>query len=347
MTGAVKTDEIFPLNASLLEQVRRFLSGGKHYSITTHVRPDGDAIGSVAALRRWLAARGKQATIVLLSPPSQRYDWVLKDEPVVVAQGNASLLANPPGDRLIIADTSALLQLPGLEPFLESGSKPTLVIDHHVKADPIGDLRVADHEACAAGLMIAELFEMLGEPVESDIAEPLFLAIAADTGWFQYSNTDARTFQCASRLLESGVRPDLVHRLTYDCERPSRMRLAGEMLRRLEMHLNGRVVVSSITQTMFRQYEAEMGDTEGLINELQRVGSALAMVLLLELPGGKIRVSLRSKDFVDVNAVASEFGGGGHVKAAGATAEGNLEKVKRRVIASLGQALEKGMAQRK
>jgi phosphoesterase RecJ-like protein len=163
--------------------------------------------------------------------------------------------------------------------------------------------------------------------------------MATDSGWFRFGNTDARLLRRAARLTEAGVRADRLYARLYDQDSPAKLRLLGAMLGTLELHAGGRIAIACISQEMFGQCDASPSDTEDLIQELYRLGGVIVAALLVELPNQLVKVSLRSRCALDVNAVAKGWGGGGHRPAAGARRRGSLPDVRREVIERLSQEL--------
>ena len=146
--------------------------------------------------------------------------------------------------------------------------------------------------------------------------EALAVAILTGTGWLRFSNTDSRCLRAMAYLIEVGIRPDVLYRRIYQSDRFEKLKLMGRVLENLELHSNDRLAVMSLTLADFEQTGARPDETENLINEAMRIGSIEAAVILVE-HNDEIRVSLRSREIVDVSQVAASFGGGGHARAAG------------------------------
>ena len=177
--------------------------------VTTHARVDGDACGCVVVLREVLTALGKQVRSVFLSPLPRWYGFLV-DEPVPVLGQDVQLDELTEGrfgkfDLTIVVDTNSRSQLPGFAPYLEQVDKPVLVIDHHVTADGLGDVEIVDATAAATGLVVFDLLEYAGWTLTRKMAEALFIAIATDTGWFQFNNTDDRVYRRCAQLVEAGA----------------------------------------------------------------------------------------------------------------------------------------------
>jgi phosphoesterase RecJ-like protein len=244
-------------------------------------------------------------------------------------------------DAAIILDTSSLSQL---EPALQYlGRAPrTAVIDHHVTHDAIGerdgDLRVFDDTASAACLIVGEWMKATGIPLDKPVGTALFTGIATDTGWFRFSNTDARTLRLAADLAEIGVEMNAIYRLIHQQDPLAKLRLISRLLDSIQLHADGKLAVMTLREEDFKATGADRGMTEELVNEATRLGCAEAVILFTE-DEDRVRANFRSKRLLDVSALASRFGGGGHARAAGARLHGEWDKVVPRVIAETVEAL--------
>lgn len=317
-----------------------WLAEARRPLLLSHQRPDGDALGALAGMALALRRQGKAPLVALYEPLPPRYGLLAH----VVAwrewsRDGATLRGEC--DSVIILDTCAATQLEPVMDFIREAPR-TLVVDHHTTADEIaqraGDLRLIDARASAASLLVAEWVAAAGIALDIEIATPLFIGIATDCGWFRFSNTDGRTLRMAARLVEAGARPDELHQALYQQARPARLRLITRMLTSLEMHAGERLALLQLRRDDFKAAGAGAGDTEDLINEATGLASTEATLLLTE-DSGRVRVNLRSKRYLDVAALARQFGGGGHARAAGARVEGTLDDVRRRVLEAAIAAL--------
>lgn len=308
--------------------------------ITTHTKPDGDACGSVAAMADVLAALGKKVKLMLLSGIPKWYEFLFDEKPIILDEDpNACLRQEDVGEQLkkgwlaefdliVLVDVNSDNQLPKFSEFLKQNSKPILVIDHHITNDGLGDVELIDTAAAATGLIIFDFLKYAGWQVNGKIARALFVAIATDTGWFRFSNTDSRVHQSCAELIDVGVNPTEIYHDLYQNFSYQRLKLIAIMLETLELHLDGRFATQHLTQQDFEQAGAAYKDTENLIDECQRISTVEAAALFVELKDGKIKCSLRSRGAVDVREVARKFGGGGHTMASGTHLPGPLEKAK-------------------
>jgi phosphoesterase RecJ-like protein len=313
--------------------------------ITTHNKPDGDACGSVAAMQEALTALGKKVNMLLLSPVPKWYEFLFSKKIPILGQDIQldELIEGRFGqfDLIIIIDTNSYSQLPKFEQYLKQTKTPVLVIDHHITSDNLGTVELIDSKAAAVALIVHDLFKYAKWPVTEKIAQALFVAVATDTGWFHFGNTDSRVFRGCAELIEAGANPTKLYHELYQNFSPSRFSLLTIMLNTLELHFNGRYAAQYLRQQDFQRTGASYEDTEDLINECQRIGSVEVAALFVELKDGRIRCSLRSKGVVNVSKIAAKFGGGGHKMAAGTYLPGPLENAMSIIEADVKKQLKK------
>jgi phosphoesterase RecJ-like protein len=311
--------------------------------LTSHIRPDGDACGSVRAMCDILAHLGKKVHVLFLSPLASWYEFLF--DPKAPILGNDitkdQLHAGhfDQCDLIIIIDTNSYVQLPQFDEWLKQSKTKTLVIDHHITNDGLGDVELVDTTAAATGEIVLDLIKYTGWPLTAEIAEALFVALSTDTGWFRFGNADSRIFHCAAELIDAGARPNLLYGKMYQNFSPQRMKLMIRMLERLELHFDGRVATQCIMRSDFDETGATGPDTENLIDECQRLTFVEVAALFVELADGGFRCSLRSKTEVDVRRIAQTHGGGGHKVAAGLTLPGPFEKAKQIILDAVAEQL--------
>ncbi len=310
--------------------------------LTTHTRPDGDACGCIAAICETLTALGKNVKILLLSELPAWYEFLFKQKPEIFSEktnGVSLAGAEIDSDLIVIVDTDAYNQLPEFDKHLKKTDKPILVIDHHVTSDNIGDCYLIDNSAAATALIVFDLLKYAGWPITKKIAEALFIAVATDTGWFQFDNTDSKTFKVCAELINAGASPSQIYRQLYQNFSPQRFKLMVAMLNTLELHLDGRFTMQHLTQRDFKQTGAKFSDTENLIDECRRISNVEAAALFVEQADGQVKVSLRSRGAVDVCKIAAKFGGGGHKMAAGTHLPGPIENAKKLIFDAVAEQL--------
>lgn len=306
--------------------------------ITTHRRPDGDALGSVRAMQLVLESLGKRVVPLILSPLTWRYEFLFPEKPLLV--DDAEKLKLIPSTQLImVVDTSATEQLVPVEGYLHEHHQQVVVADHHAGHEDIGQLVWIDIDAGAAGVMLLELIRQAQWPLSAEAASALLVAVGTDTGWFQYANADQRTFQAAADLVASGASADKLYQKIYLQDPPRRHRLLAAALNTLQLSRDQRIADMSVTLSMFRDCGAEPGDTDGVIDQMRSIGPVVVYILFVQESDDKVRVSFRSRDQVDVNALAATFGGGGHARAAGARVKGGMSEVRGQILKAVAKAL--------
>ena len=319
------------------------IKGSGEVLLTSHTRPDGDSCGSVRAMCDILAHLGKKAHPVFLSPLASWYEFLF--DPKVPILGNDITKEQLHSghfdqcDLVIIIDTNSYAQLPQFDEWLKESKAKTLVIDHHITNDGLGDIELIDTTAAATGEIVLDLIKYAGWPLTAHTAEALFVALSTDTGWFRFGNADSRIFHCAAELIDAGARPNLIYAQMYQNFSPERMKLMIRMLERLELHFDGRVATQCIMRSDFDETGATGPDTENLIDECQRLTSVEIAALFIELADGGFRCSLRSKTGVDVRKIAQKYGGGGHKAAAGLNLDGPFEKAKQTILNAVAEQL--------
>ncbi|MBI3835966.1 MAG: DHH family phosphoesterase [Planctomycetes bacterium] len=320
----------------------KFLSNICRPLLISHEKPDGDALGSLVALRSMFWARGIQATAMLFDATPERYKGFVRGDAFAYfsAPTTGKILAE--SDAIVILDTCAYSQLRPIADWLRNSSVPKLVFDHHQTREDLADGYVIDASAAATCLILYEFARMTRWNLDNDAINALFIGIATDTGWFRHSNTDGRALSAAAELSARGVRPFELFQSLYQQDSAARVKLLGAALASLELHENG-LAVMTLDRGAFAGTGATPADTEDIVNEPLRIATVIASILFVEQEDGIVRVNFRSKppigtakmttpDF-DVASLAATFGGGGHRRAAGARINGPISRVKQQVIA--------------
>ncbi len=329
------------ISSNDFQKVVELIDKSKNVLLTTHTRPDGDACGSVAALSDVLTALGKKVKPILLSPLPEWYEFLFAEKLPILGE-DVSFEQLKQGqfcsmDLIIILDTNSYSQLPRIDQYLKRAGTPIVVIDHHVTADGVGDVELVDTTAAATSLIVFDLLRYANWPVTEKIAKALFVALATDTGWFQFNNTDSRVHRICGDLVDAGANPAEIYHDLYQNFSPQRFKLMTAMLNSLELHLAGRYATQQLHQRDFQQTGAAYTDTENLINECQRIRTVEAAALFVELKDGRVRCSLRSGGAVDVRGIAQKFGGGGHTMAAGTYLPGPVKNAKQLIFEQIAE----------
>jgi bifunctional oligoribonuclease and PAP phosphatase NrnA len=322
---------------NVLDSCRRVL-------ITTHSRPDGDALGTSAAMAMALRRRKIDAEILLFNRLPAKYAFLFEPNQITHFDVEAGWPADRPlekYDALLVLDTGTWSQLPGLRERLAGWQKPRLVVDHHLTQEDWAEVKLVETQAAAAGEIAAELLSRWKIRIDRPIATALFLAIASDTGWFQFSNTRPATFRLAATLIEAGVDTDAMYQHLYQNERAERLALQTRAQDSLELLLDGRLAVMRIRRSDFQETHSAPEDTENIINVPLQIRTVEVSILITEPPDDSpIRISLRSKGQIDVARFAEQFGGGGHARAAGLKIPGSIEAAHDRVVAAMIKSMQ-------
>jgi phosphoesterase RecJ-like protein len=326
------------------ESIIETLSRCQRVLVTTHVRPDGDALGSTAALVLGMKLKGIAADVLLLSHLPRKYAFVYEEAGVQHLDAEKGLpedFSLEGYDALVVVDTGTWSQLPGLQERLQNWRKPKIVIDHHLTQQDWADIKLVDTSAGACAEIIAELLVEWGVEIDERIALALFVGLVSDTGWFMYSNTRPVALRLGAKLMEAGVDTDRVYQALYQNERAERIALHARGLASLELLGDGKIAVMRIRKSDFAETRSHVNDTENLINIPLQIRTVQASLLFVEptddgAKPGPIRVSLRSKGEIDVAKFAEQFGGGGHARAAGLKFEKiSLDEAHDRMLAAL------------
>jgi phosphoesterase RecJ-like protein len=310
--------------------------GHQRFLLTTHIRPDGDALGSMLAMADALEHLGKSVRMVIASSVAPRYQFL---DP----HGRIDHFL-PPGndysavDLAMVLDTSAWAQLGTFAPVFKELAATKVVVDHHQTTDDLGAVRFADVAAEATGRLVYDALAALEVPVTPAIATNLYVAVAMDTGWFRHSNTRGATFALAGELVTAGAQPDALYDLLFERNTLGRLRLMGLVLERLQVTCDGRAAYTEIHRGDYEATGATPADSEDLVNFTRSIIGVEVGLFFAEQPRGGIKVSFRSRS-VDVARVAERFGGGGHRLAAGAVLAGTLEEARARVLDAVAAAL--------
>lgn len=322
---------------SAFDRLVETLRGEGSLLAIAHARPDGDALGSLAAFVQSARAAGRQAQGLVPDRVTTQYHFLFGEE-MPAGADRFSPLAEA-ADRIVILDTCTAAQLGMVASGIAALRSKVVVVDHHATIESIGAVQWVDPAAAATGVMVGELIEALGWPLSLRAAEALTTAVTSDTGWLRFANTDARCLRAVAGWIAAGVRTDRLYQRLYQTDRPQRIRLMVRMLQSLELYCGGRLASMVLRNADFEATGAMREETENLINEALRIGTVDTVVLAVENPDC-VRISLRSRDAVNVARLAERFGGGGHPRAAGIRIAGDLDQLKRRIVAACAEALE-------
>lgn len=312
----------------------------QRFVLTSHIRPDCDALGSELGMALILEKLGKDVLIVNGQATPPNLAFIDPDRRIRALPETIQLDDLSDRDALMILDTSAWAQLGSMGDFVRSTSATKLILDHHLSEDELGAVAFKDTAAEATGRLVCEAAEYLQVPLTQAMAIPLFAAMATDTGWFRFPSTNPESYRWAARLLEAGAEPAKIYGALYEQETIGRCRLRGIVLSRLQTELDGRFVHTYVLKEDFAKAGAIPQDTEDAINlALSIAGTQFAVILVEQLQGG-FKLSFRSRCALDCSQIAAQFGGGGHRAAAGAFINEPLETAQPKVLNYVRQLLK-------
>lgn len=330
---------------STLDEIAARLLPASRVILTSHAKPDGDAVGSTVALALALKHQGVETQLWYMPPVPAMFLRLFEGLDMRIADG--STLPDSTYDGLIvILDTGAWSQLSHLRDWLSSRAEQAIVLDHHIEGDAaVASMRYIDPTAAATAEIVTDLIKRLRGVIDQRCAEALYLGIASDTGWFRYSNVTARTFGYAAELLQCGARHSAIFDMSEAQYSKSHIRLTARALNSLEFALNDRLAIMTLTQDDYRECQASIEDGHGFADLPQRIGTVSVSCLLAQNHADHVKLSLRSKagdEAVDVNELAKRFNGGGHARASGARFAGSLDEAKLALIQAVAHMLGEG-----
>ena len=316
----------------MLSQVVELIENNNNFAITTHVRPDGDGIGSSLGLCWLLRSLGKNAEVIASDGIPLAYQQLPGANEIRKVAG-----IDKKYDAVFVIECSDVAR-----PHIKNLENEFVVnIDHHATCAHFGSINWIDPTASAVGEMIYNLCKAIGGRITKEIAECVYMALVTDTGSFHFPNTTDRTLKVASELVKVGVKPAQISEAVYNSYPWSRIELMRQVLSTVRRDASGRVAFMRQTLEMKKDSGAVDGDNNGFVNIPLAAKEVAAVVYMREVEPDVFRVSLRSKDGVNIARVAEKFGGGGHKNAAGCRASGDWNEIEREIVEALVEAVEK------
>lgn len=300
-----------------------------HILITSHINPDGDNISSITALGMGLASLGKSVTIALVSPVPHIYKFLPYTEGII--DFNKLDEDRPNFDCAIVLDVGSLRRV-GETVDIRKYTKLVLNIDHHVKTENCGDISFVDSSYSSTAEIIYNLLVDMDIKITPEIAETLYAGIMTDTGGFQFQNTTASAMKTISELIAAGASPEKISQKIYFSNRAAKIVLMGKVLSTLKFDPSGKIGWIVATKEVIDECGANSDDLENVVNNITSIETIEVAILFRDLKDGKIKLSLRARNSVDVQKFALKYQGGGHKKAAGMVLEAPLEEAVNRVI---------------
>jgi phosphoesterase RecJ-like protein len=317
-----------------LKEVAEAIRGYDSFVISTHVSPEGDAVGSELGLALSLMKMGKKVSVINADPVPDFLKFLPGSG--LIKRGER---VDEPHDALIVVDCEP--DRTGLKDLEKAPVKKTINIDHHVTNPKTADIYWVNPDAAAAGEMVYDLLLELGAPIDSEVATNLYTCIFTDTGSFRYTNTDHDALVKSARLLDYGVNTWEIAENIYESKSFGRMKLLGLVLAGIEKSEDGRVAWVTVREEYYSMTGTSAEDTDSFINYPRAAKGVEVAVLFREVGPDKVKVSFRSKGRVDVSRCAQSFGGGGHPNASGAVIEKGLDETKATVLPKVVELVKK------
>ncbi len=326
-----------------MRNVADLLSSRDKFIVTAHERPDGDAVGSILAMGHMLRRNQKEAVL---------YTQDEVPSGLLFLPGASKIVHEVPSWKpgsfcLVVLDCNEIERTgqQGLQ--VLANCESVVILDHHIGRGFCSNLSkpcasIIDTSACATASLCFQVFKYLGWEITKDVATCIYTAVLTDTGGFRYSNTSVRTFDLAKELVKAGADPYDIALRCFESRPLSKLKLLGLALETLEVYYNGLLSIMILTPEMFEMCGAKESDTDDFVSYARSLDTVEIAVLIKEASPGFVSVSLRSKRFVNVAKLASNFGGGGHFNAAGFRMSGNPHEIKEKLIEIAGSYLGKG-----
>jgi len=317
----------------VLEEILHVIDNHNRFIISTHINPDGDAIGAQLGLYSFVQDLGKQVWVVNTDPVPAVYTFL------PFADVISSKPPPDPFEILIVVDAGSLTRIgDGLSKALLP-QKAIINIDHHLTNDRFGQYNWVDPKASASSELIYKLIKRHGLNIGQKRAICLYTGIMTDTGSFRFSNTTPAAHRIAADLIAEGISVDEIFRFVYESLPESRIKLLGLVLSTLQISLDGKTAWIRVTQNMYADTGTTKEDTENFIDYVKSIDTVEIALFFVELKDGKTKVSFRSKNEFDVSKIAANFGGGGHQRAAGCTIEASVDETEKIVVANIQREL--------
>ncbi len=307
-----------------VNEIFNLINNSYKICLAGHKAPDGDCIGSVMALYHFLKPFNKEVTVFIDGIIPFNYKAFV-DECIITKDYN-----NEEFDVLFVLDCSDSKRLGKFEPVLNN-SKKTVVIDHHKTNEGFGDINIIDTEISSTGELLYDILKTSGINISKDTAISLYFAILTDTGKFSYSNTSSNTHKKTAQLIDIGVDVAEIDNIVYNSKPSNIVRAFIDCINNIELYYDNKFGITSITNDILNKNNAEMADVDGVVEYIREIREVEVSCVLKEYEDNT-KVSLRSKNNIDVSIISVKYDGGGHSKAAGFEVNENLENTKRLMI---------------
>lgn len=330
----------FEYTSHTWEDVKTVIHDASRFIVSSHIRPDADAVGSALAMSRVLKRLGKDVWWVMEDDPGRQFKPFYAPEEITMYDKDKADLTQR--DAIVMVDAGEWKRLGWAEKIQASLPSKRICIDHHPAVNSFDGVRVVDTRASSTTVMIYRLIKFFEIDLTYDLAEPIYLGIMGDTQNFHLSNTTEEAHQIAIECLRTGVEPEKVHEPVFGTTPISRLKLISNAYQTIDVELGGKVSVMYTTHRMFEEAGADWWEDEGFSDLLRTIDGVSVGIYLREDEENKVKVSWRSKGENDISISARKFGGGGHAKASGARIKGSIEEVRQIVLDEMEQRIQAG-----
>lgn len=301
-----------------ISQAIKLIDKSKNIFIASHINPDGDNIGSILALGLGLKKLSKNVNILKTDKIPDDFNFLPGIDLIQEYKDDMKV-----DDLFIVLDSSDEDRLGALKQLLES--TPNIInIDHHISNTNFGKINIVDTKASATGELVYKLLEKMDIKLDKDIGTNLYTAISTDSGSFKYESVTSETHKIVANLLELGIDHSNININLYEKISMKRFKLNNNILSNAKFYNNGQIAIAKATQEILKDTETTMEDTDDIVSALRQIDTVEVACLLKEFQKKEIKISLRSKEYVDVSAICNNFGGGGHIRAAGCKIEEDI-----------------------
>ena len=310
-----------------IEKVTDFLLKRDNFYILTHQYPDGDTLGSAYASCEALQQLKKNAKVLCSDIPAKKFDFLKEGVKKQTFSPETIITVD-------IADTALLGE--ELDKYKE---RVDVSIDHHSANKDFARLSFLDSKAAANAENIYKLVKNMGVHISSSMATCIYTGISTDTGRFKYTNATPESYRICAEMIECGANAAFINRMMFDIKSREKIQIERMVLDSMEFYCNSKCAIISLTNEMIKQSGATDGDFDGLASIPRQVDTVLIGITLREKPNGEFKISVRTDEKIDASKICLNFGGGGHPCAAGCTISGNINQVKRRLLAVVAEFL--------
>jgi phosphoesterase RecJ-like protein len=320
---------------SEVDQLKELCAAHQHILVLGHKDADGDTLGCSLAFGEALRALGKDVSVVMPQPLSQKYSWM---------PGFDQIVERPDHDdiRLVLFFDSGSMERSGSAVEHIAAGATIVNVDHHPSNSRFGDVNIVDPEASAVGQMCLDMLEHFGWRITPAMATNLYTALMTDTGGFRHENTTPRALRDASRLAALGADPGYVASMVYKSRPLTTVKLSGLAVAGMQVEMDGRLAWAKVTRKMLREAGAMMAESEDIIDTLNSLAGLHVAIIFKEIGARLTKISVRTRGPVDAAALCAQFGGGGHVRAAGAEVQLPLDQAITTVLEAAREAIEAG-----